>query len=395
MSHNESPDMFYYNIIINNSGTESIPANYSEQRDIPLMTRPSDYYMSVIRFSVPGFSIPISIIPSTNFPNLPVATPFNLYLEYNGTLVTQNVIFYSRNTSTVRKNIPNSNYYYIYDYQHFVDLVNNAFSLAVAALKTAVGSALNNLTTPFMIYNAQTQLLSLVTTQYFSGSAYTEFYETPSANYLTTTPTLPANKVNIFFNSELFNYFQALPVINFPNQPNKFWMLIENTYNNYYNDPQGLIPPTGPTGPTLGPLGLQQTQQFNSLNTWNSFNSLAFISKSLPILKEFTPNVGYQNSNNTTQASSNTLPIITDYVPLLQFAGDQKADFVYNASSLYRLIQLQGINALYSIDLEVVWIDQYNNQYPIIVEPGQSINIKFMFVKKSLYGMNNKLITSF
>lgn len=396
MSHPESPDVFYYNIIINNPGNtnNAILANYSEQRDIPLIKTPSDYYMSIIRFSVPGFSIPLLVVPVTDFPTIPPLTPYIISLDYNGLTVTINIPYYSRNSNTNNiANNPNSPYYFIYTYQHLIDLINNGFVLAMNTLRSLAFGALDNCPTPFLIFNTQTQLISFITEQYYNsvGPTYTEFFETPSANYNTATPTLPANKVNIFLNQQLFNFFQGVnffysTTISTVSLTTPFWLLVENTGNNYYTDPL-----QGSTGepPLLPPIGLQQTQQYNSLNNWNSFNSLAFISKSLPILKEYTPNVGFQNQQGITQASSNTLPIITDFVPLLQFAGDQRSDYIYNANSLYRLIELQSANPLYSIDLQVVWIDQFNNQYPIELEPGASINIKFMFIKKSLYRGSN------
>ena len=371
-----SADLFYYNVVINNPGPGSIQANYSEQRDIPLLKDPSEYYMSIIRFSVPGFSIPLLIVPVTNFPSVPSQTPYFITLQYNGFTVRQNVLYFSRTFIQGSLDQPNSEYFFIYTYQHLIDLFNNAFSLAMTALNALASTSFN---APYLIYNAQTQLISLITD-------YTGFV-TPSTAYDQSFAVPPANTVNIYINQESFNFFQGMNFIfrnNFSGSIDPFWLLVEETFNNYY--------------PTPYPKGTQtqliQTQQFNSLNNWNSFNSLAFISKSLPILKEFTPNVGFQNNVNTTQASSNTLPIITDFVPLLQFAGDQRSDYIYNANSLYRLIEMQNKDPLYSIDLQVAWIDQYNNQYPISLEPGQSINIKFMFVKKSLY-RQNKLMSAF
>lgn len=373
-------DMFYYNVVINNSTENSIFANYSEQRDIPLLKNPSDYYMSIIRFSVPGFSIPIAIIPWTNAPTLPATTPFNILLSYNGTTITQNVPYFSRTINPNFQVLPNSPYFYVYTYQHLIDLINNAFVLALAALNTALGTPIAGAVAPYLTYDASTQLITF--------NLQKEFYETPSANYNTASPTLPANIINIFLNRDIFKYFQGMTFmynLTLEGEPYPYWFLAEDTHDNTFINPVGSTLPAN--------VYLAERQQFNTLNNWNSFNSLAFISKSLPILKEFTPNLNV-STNATTQASSNTLPLITDYVPLLINAGDQRADFVYNASSLYRLIELQTGEPLRSIDLTVVWIDQYNNQYPILLEPGQSINIKFMFIRKDLYKETHKLMTS-
>lgn len=372
-------DMFYYNVVINNNKNFSVFADYSEVRDIPLLKKPGDYYMSVIRFSVPGFSIPIAIIPSVNFPTLPTQTPYNILLSYNGTTVTQNVTYFSR---TINPNFPiteRSPYFYVYTYQHLIDLINNAFTAAFAALVAAVGP-IAGAVAPYLTYDPTTQLITF--------NAQKQFYQTPSANINTLTPSLPANIINVFMNRDLFKYFQGMTFmydLNLIGEPYPYWLLVEDTHDNSF------ISPPGSTLPADVYLGVKQ--QFNTLNNWNSFNSLAFLSKSLPIQKEFSPNLGV-STDGQTQSTSNTVPIITDYIPLLINAGDQRADYVYNANSLYRLIELQSGPALQSIELSVIWIDQYNNQYPILLEPGQSINIKFMFIRKDLYKNTNRLLTA-
>lgn len=370
------PDVFYYNIVINNPGPGSIQANYSEQRDIPLIKDPREYYMSIIRFSVPGFSIPILIVPITNFPNTPYQTPYIITLTYNDTVVNQNVIYYSRSIDKNTILTPRSPYFYIWEYQHLIDLINNAFELAMATL-IGLEPGLTGTPAPYLIYNSVTQLISLIT-QIGSPDVFT----TPSANYNTLTPSYPADVININMDQQLFAFVQGMNTLydDELSALTPYWMIIENTKNNFYTAP-------GVTGSYL-----QQTQQYNALNNWNSFTKLSFISKSLPTLKEFTPNVNFINEAGGVQSSSNTLPIITDFVPLLQFAGDQRADYIYTASNLYRIIELQSQEPLRSIDLQVVWNDQYNNQYPILLEPGGSIDIKFMFIKKDVYNKSKLII---
>ena len=54
---------------------------------------------------------------------------------------------------------------------------------------------------PYLIFNAQTQLISLITDIGF---------ETPSSAYDQTFATPPANIVNIYINQESFNFFQGM-----------------------------------------------------------------------------------------------------------------------------------------------------------------------------------------
>lgn len=372
-------DVIYYNILINNSTTNVIQANYSEQRTIPLLYNPAEYYMSIIRFSVTGFSIPIFVMPVTTL-TPPLTTPYTVTLAYNDgtdiTIIKKDVIFYPRDTfDTLTTPVnPQDPYYFVYEYQHFIDLINLAYQNALADLITATGGGASPITTaiaPYFIFDAQTQLISLVAT--------TTFYQIPLTSINTYSPALPSGKIGIYCNSDLFNYIQGLPVIHQAQGSalgTDYWLLITDEKNNWYNPPY--------LAPATPPNYLIMTEQFNTLNNWNSFTSLAFLSNSLPTLKEFSPQVNVQNIGNT-QSGANTIPILTDFVPLLQFAGDQRGDFVYNPTGPYRLVNLMTNTPIYAVDLNVVWFDQYNRQYPVLLEPGQSISLKIMFVKKSSY----------
>jgi len=385
MNCKNNNDVIYYNVIINNSTTSPMIANYSEQRTIPLLNDPSEYYMSIIRFAVPGINIPILVCPCTNIPNLPLFTPYSVTMLYNtgvGFLTsTKTVIFYPRDT--FENNIspplnPQDPYYFIYEYQHFIDLVNNALALATTELITLGAPA--NIISPYFVFDSITQLISLIAplgSDGFEGAS--DYYSIPPGSYNTYTPLVPNLKLGIFVNNDLFPFFQGIETIHLSNSVSigpDYWLLVKNNGNNFYQSDF--------TANIYPPRFLQMQQQSNALNNWNSFSSMAFLSTSLPALKEFAPVISNQNNGNT-QSGANTIPIITDFIPLLQYAGDQRGDFIYNPSGPYRLVNLISTNPIYSIDISAVWFDQYYRQYPIMLEPTQSISIKIMFVKKTSY----------
>lgn len=366
MSNSPSSDVIYYNVIINNTTTNPIPANYSEQRTIPLLKNPSEYYISIIRFSVPGFSIPILVCPVTNN-TIPLTTPYKIKMTYGLLTSERSVIFYPRiNPSSNPPVNPQDPYYFIYEYQQFIDMVNITLQTTVNDL-IALGAP-PGLLAPYFIFNENTQLISLIV------PTNPDYYSLSSSDVNTYTPTLPAGKVGIYLNNDLFSYFQGIETISL--DPDYYWVIVKNNENNYYQDPAA--------APVYPPEYLEMKQQFNAINNWNSFSSLAFLSNSLPTLKEFTPGTNLTYNGNT-QSGANTVPILTDFVPLLQNAGDQRSDFVYNPTGPYRLVNLLTNDPIYAVDIAVVWYDQYNRQYPIYLEPGQSISIKIMFVKKSAY----------
>jgi hypothetical protein len=384
----ETSDVIYYNINIGNSKLVPIIANYSEQRTIPLLHNPSEYYLSIIRFSVPGLSVPILVCPVTNAPTTPLQTPYSVTLLYNtgsGFLTyTQKILYYPRDNFqnlSVPPLDPQNPYYFIYEYQHFLDLVNIALQTATTNLIGLGAPA--DLLSPYFIFDEVTQLISLIAplTGITPPSTPTtnDYYSLPSSAINTYTPAVPSGKVGIFVNDELFPFFQGIETIHVSDSVTigpDYWLIVKNNGNNYYQSPA--------TAPVYPPVFLQMQQQANTLNNWNSFQSLAFLSNSLPTLKEFTP-VYDALYNGNTQSGANMNPILTDFVPLLENAGDQRGSFVYNPTGPYRLVNLLSNDPIYAVDISVVWFDQYNRQYPIVLEPGQSITIKIMFVKKSSY----------
>jgi hypothetical protein len=67
----DSIDRIYYNVTLRNEnpvGNDSpVPARFEEERVQPLLDNPSDYYLTISRFTVPGALIPIFVFPIQNF----------------------------------------------------------------------------------------------------------------------------------------------------------------------------------------------------------------------------------------------------------------------------------------------------------------------------------------
>lgn len=346
----------------------SIPVNYTEERTTPILQNPSDYYVSVIRFTIPGTTIPIMIFPiQTNQSNINLST-LSITLTLNAEVQQIFLTFvpfvnFPAPPGPVGNEQVNSPYYYVYDYNHVILMINAALATAFAALTGKPAGSL----APYLILDPNNNLISLVTTR----AGYT-------FNPLTNISP-PANIIGIYINTPLSTLLQFLPnkFIGYdaPNGTNA-WLIVTDLFDNAYTPPN--IAPTFPS------LYLRMTQEALSLDLWNSCNSIVFQTGNIPIQYEYVPNT---DIGNLTQASNdNFRPVLTDFSPILDDPHDTQSIFNYFVSGPYRITSLKSTNPLYKIDLQLYWQDKKNNLYPLTIVEGNTVSVKLMFIKKSLYG---------
>jgi hypothetical protein len=416
-------DNVYFNIEINNipftidfaqhefDGTFSL-TNYNETLTQPIIQNPSDYYLTVARFIIPGDSIPIVYCPiiggaAQTDPNL---TPFIVTLFFGGMPFVSNVQFFSLTGVSVPNapsmNQPNflrtdSPYYYVFSYQHIITMFNNALLASFNALKLAFPAAPPT-EAPFFIFDEITQLIRLVV-----QNSYSEV--------IAGGPT-----IEIFMNAvSYFRFFVSFYTQFFGyNQPNgmDFQFIVPPTTVNQ-------IPPPGPatairplfnnayTYPVLAPAAapppqVQQmeqpreytetlnnppdyiflTQEFVSVEYWNTFKSIVFTSATLPLQAEYVPSSIIRNGGQANGVI-NYRPILTDFTPSLPRAGDLRGIFVYTPQGPYRLISLMGSVPIQKIDLQVYWQDNDDLLHPIVLNPGRFMSVKLLFIRKENDGL--------
>ncbi len=431
------PDHIYYNVIIPHDpsfGDAASPMKYQENRVDALIDNPSDWYLSIIRFTIPGTFIPILVMPinSGSSQTDPNQTQFYVTLSYGGDDYTQNVVYVPDNVFPVpvppSQNPPYYSqvitpYYYVYSYHHFLTMINTALETAFTALKTAHATAPIT-AAPYYIYDETTQLFSLIV-------EYSAF--------------VSPGTVSLYVNRYLQKYFNGLHVkniaVNAPSQKEILY-IFEDYGNNYYTSNK-LFYNTGTaskTGTTITGIGttftaamvggtivwtsgesatiatftsttslsapasqsqnvgsgtytiyypnpttfMRFTQEYIAIQYWNSFRDIVFLSGSIPIQAEYVPAQRTQ-SLQITIGENNFRPILTDFEPILAAAGDARSVLQYYPSGPYRLVNLQSNIPLRKLDVDVYWQDQLNNLYPMYVQPGQEATIKFLFVKRDVY----------
>jgi hypothetical protein len=230
-------------------------------------------------------------------------------------------------------------YYFIYDIQPFLDMINTA--LAAAVTGSLIGA-----TAPFYTFNPLTQLISLTVAQGFINTG-----------------------AKIFMNSLLKIYLDS------------FVYTTKNYVNSgpylYYHNLSDV-----PTGPTGGPYVYEE--EYISIPLWFDIQKIVVTSNSIPIIREATPSSATIFSANVN-TTANYLPIITDYIVSYDNLNDISTVLTYNPTAQYRLTDMSSNVPLVRIQLAFYWQSKIGYLFPIYVSPNQSLTAKIAFFRKTLY----------
>jgi len=343
----KSGDNIYFNATISNRNPDKLPINafFHEIRDTPLFEGPpTDYTMSVIRFTIPTELVPIQLFPVK--PTSINESINSISLEWNG-FVEQKFLQWEPQDKTAR--VPTAaghyndflEYYSLYSFDYFMLLINQAFALATAALIADGAPAMNP---PFFYYDANTKLISL--------------YAPPEC-----LPTKPI-PVHIYLNGALNANFN-------------------NTFPNFlhgYLHPQGLDTQLLVGDKRVNKVTLSgndyyvMTQEFISLSLMLSFTSIVITSASLPVRNEWTA-IGQGNNNNF-------LGIVTDFQMSLNTGLETKNSIYYVPISEYRRATLTSTLPIQTIDLNFYWRTNFGTLIPIRIPAAGEATVKLIFERK-------------
>jgi hypothetical protein len=381
MSLQKELDNIYVNIVIDHTNNSNAPqvAEYSNTKSSPIVGRASDYYMSVVRFDIPLSALPLfimPIIPNTstgpNDPGLYNKTPFIVGISYNNAQTSENLTYNSQGLLPFpSQNQPSqviTPYYYVYDYQILIDMINTS----ILNVYNAQGfqTMFPDVIPPHFFYDSPTSLLKLYIPSFF----------TKIVSPLTSVPV-------IYVNAQLIEYFDAFPVFfNGYDQPNgfDFYYIATNVQDCQAYERFGTIyPPYSGTPPALQfitPDYYVITQEYSTTTYWISLRKILLISNSLPVANEYISNYG-----NSTASNNPALPIITDFVPNIQSGFEGRSIAYYAPTGQYRLIDLISDSPIRKIDIKIYWEDKSGNIFPLEISYFEEVNIKIGFFRKSLY----------
>lgn len=370
-----SPVHVYYTLdLINNSSTESLPLpplTFNEIRNSPYLGASENYFLSVVRFSVMTPNLPV-FIPQVQLAQTdPNKLKYSFTMSYNVGATTIeyrqfiNYINYNQDQPLPAPPLTvqdlTSEYYYVYSYQQWTEMLNAALVACFNGLNAAVvaaGGTLPSTHPPFIELDPQ-------------GISYIL-----NADELGYARTL-ANPIKLFCNGVLqtllsmfqFTRFGYAPTIT--NGKNAQFLI----YNN--NDSNILILPTY--------NAIQMYAEGSTAALMNPIQSIVFQTSLVPVSPENVsqPKVfGADTRLFSSGNNSNLSNVITDFQISVTPDNRYQPDITYSPTGEYRLIDLYGAAPLSSLDLNVSWKDNFGGLHPLYLAPGASANLKILFRRK-------------
>lgn len=376
-------DKQYFNVSIKfqeNPSGETI-CEFQEDRDVPILDKPDDWYMCISRFTIDGMSIPIFIMDVIPNPGDPTDSNFSAYsvtLTYfnNPGLVPTNFevnLVYVPENNFAEPNPPvaggsksTSRYYYVFSYQHMIDMVNTALATAFADFRAAFGGASQTIA-PFFRYDQETSLVSLITEF--------DFTETITDGGVTI------NRLQVATNDKLYDKcFEGIPSrFNGRNLASgaDYTFNVEHFTQN--ENAYALRGNTIPAFPANDPDFLIFTQEGVTLDKWNDVIDIVFSTQSIPIYKEMIKSSTSPNGLPTFFSS------ITDFQPNLAIALSGQSILSFFQDGPYRLINLLSPHPMRTFDFRISWIDKLGNVIPLFITFNKEVSVRFCFFRKSSF----------
>lgn len=371
----DETDNVYVNLTISNANktvispvtgfvdTSPINASLSANKTVPILDNCCDYYCSVIRFSIPLNTIPLlicPIVPNQVSPNLTplvftIEYPANNFFIFPVTYLAENSLTAPVQNAQIQIITP---YYYIYSYENFIEMAN--ISMASAWIVSGLAALFPLLQAPYFYFDAITKLINLVVPACFVKLT------APAVDI----PIIHMNAVSERYYSGYQTYFNGY------NQANgldytflftEFADRVENIYNTSY---------------------YRFTQEYQTVFNWSSLQKIIITSPTIPVLQEYLP-----TSNAGNNSVTNSLPILTDFIPNIEEPGQSRSIAYYVPSGQYRLIDMTAERPLSNIVINIFWSDLQDNIYPLQIQIGETLSLKLAFLRKTLYKGGKRLLT--
>jgi hypothetical protein len=432
-----SPDNIYLDISTVNSdnlgNSLRTALQFNENRTNAILSNPSNYFLSVIRFSVdtPGSTLPIFIpallIDGVNIDPDVTAYTITLTTPANGLLtnvLTQNVRWAPEDQSASKPNnkiaintstgLPYittqdivTGYYSAYSVKWWLSCINKTIANLWAL--TPVGATTP---APTLVIDAGSNLITLIT-PYPTTTACNFAYSDESVNgigsppnytqspiYLGVNSTLAIN-YNLFFNEPMYNllcgftsvyYGNTLTNANFNEAAQavvagKFYLFNYLITPIYFNG-KNVIVLSNPAQ-----TWISTTSEYSPVPMWNPIQSVSFNSSLLPVLTNNSspPKVFNSNQYDTTFSSNNNSQrdnSISDIQIGLVTGSEYKPNILYLPGAQYRLIDMLGNNPIYQVSFSITFKTKYGQIVPFRLGSQCGANLKLLFVRKRMYLAN-------
>lgn len=346
-----------------NADNQRAPLQFNETRNTPFIMSPKQYFLSIVRFNV-STSLPVFIPKIQTGLTSPDKTIYNFYISSSapGPVYTEKVNFEWVTQSDESAPSPNNGgiyntqkidneYYYCYNYQYFISLMNKQIATSLAGQPAGISKVWFEL-------NKSTFNLEL--------------------KFLVTDITY---KPKFFINEPLKNLMSLFPLkIN----PIPNYVSSEKTYEIMWENIDNQVLST--TIPYI------VSTDSCCLQSWNPISSIVFTTTSLPVVASEISKPLIYGSNVSLKdltSNNNTSTILTDFTVTVGPNNLYSPEISYLPTAEYRMNDMFGNAPLKNIDLQVWWKDRYNNYYPLYIPSGGRADIKILFRKK-VYNTNSQ-----
>lgn len=354
-------DNLYFNINFNSNPSFAVNnISYLAVREQSIVQKASDYYFSVLRFTIPGYYAPLASFICDEGSSL--VGIYSLTISYQGYDATIPLTLLPTDLNTLNNYFGSAIFtpfgnriYYIYDYTLFVQLINRTFVsiFAVLILQFPDDKTVSNQSNvPFVSFNPTTQLFSI----WFSDE-----FQDGIGNF------------NLFCNEYFFELFNSFPNIRQDEgrelSPDGKDYKIKIFFTNNRRYPDAYFEDT------LQQYKIEIQQNYPTIQDWNPFAKILLTTSLLPVRSEPVKGSGVGFSY-----------IITDFEPPKNVIT-ARSSFQYDAS-IYRLVDLISDSSINEVDIRILWEDLYQNQIPLYLQPNSNVSIKVAFFNKELFHSN-------
>lgn len=376
LSHiNYTPQYKYLDLSYKNfDSTDTVknrPLVFTDVRDAPVIQNARDYKLSIIRFQVDTFlSLPVLFFEvQRNQADINLGA-YSVTLEYDdgvGGITITNPVYLQwipQNLDEPEPAAPNTNplgvqaiepYYWCYNFEYFIDLVNTALTTAMNDLKAAVAPTLDTVEEPFLVWEPEA-----VKARLYARESHFDTTQFP--------------QVKIYFNRPLFALFNSFNAINYNTS------LSNNRQHQIIVDPYNGVKVTTLPNFTIDQV-IHVDQTVSTIANWSPVSSVVFTSSTLPVeINDLSvPTVFIDGKQRNATGTYNLGQNIISDLSTDEFC--YQSNLLYNPSAQYRYISLFNSQPIKDVNIEVYWRDFLGFLRPFYLPPNSSGSIKLLFEK--------------
>ncbi len=365
-----SERLIYYDLTLSNvDSANSDNINqiiYTDKRDTPILTSIKNYRMSIIRFELSTWQLPVFYFQPKTFSNDPLEGIYSVSLAWRTPGSTTygdqtNLLFTPQDKSkavpaapiTFSNGIAGYNeYYFVYNFNNFIDMLNMALNDAFIKLQGNVSPVLDTASPPIIVWDKDT----------LKATLYSEldFYDVTQDNH-----------VQIFFNRPLFSLFNSFPMYKYLPEPNgRHYQILTN--------PRNGIQTTTITAYSSSQL-IVTSQEFPTNESWSPISSIVFTTN-MPVSGTLLSNPTLLQNGivyGLTTTYNNNQTVISDFVT---DENNYRSTVFYQPTAEYRWQSLLNNDVpLYEISIYGWLKDRYGILRPLTLPSNSIFSMKILF----------------